>query len=142
MTDTVKLLRECDAGTKMAVASIDELLDKASDPSLAELLTTSKQHHERLGNKIHGLLTDYKSDDKDPAPMAKSMSWMKTNWKMNIGKSDATIADLITDGCNMGVKSLYRYLNEYCLADDTSKNICGEIINIEEQLAEELRTYL
>ena len=29
--DTIKLLRECDAGTKMAVYSMDEICDKISD---------------------------------------------------------------------------------------------------------------
>ena len=33
-TDTIKLLQECDAGSKMAVTSIDELLDKATDLNL------------------------------------------------------------------------------------------------------------
>jgi hypothetical protein len=45
------------------------------------------------------------------------MSWMKTNMKLSMEDSDATIADLMTDGCNMGVKSLNRYLNQYKAAD-------------------------
>lgn len=32
--DTVKLLRECNAGTKMAVYSMDEICDKISDADL------------------------------------------------------------------------------------------------------------
>ena len=49
---------------------------------------------------------EYHDDGKDPNPMAKGMSWIKTNVKLVIDESDNTIADLITDGCNMGVKSL------------------------------------
>ena len=36
------------------------------------------------------------------------MSWMKTNMKLAMDTSDAAIADLMTDGCNMGVKSLHK----------------------------------
>ena len=39
------------------------------------------------------------------------MSWMKVGVKMGLDDSDKTVADLMTDGCNMGVKSLNRYLN-------------------------------
>ena len=140
--DTVKLLKECDAGTKMAVSSIDEVLERVCNCEMKSLLQESKEHHEKLGNEIHTLLNNYGSEEKDPNPMAKSMSWMKTNMKMSMDNSDATVADLITDGCNMGVKSLNRYLNQYKMADKESKKICGELVSIEEKLCKDLRAYL
>ncbi|MBE5883858.1 MAG: hypothetical protein E7291_05530 [Lachnospiraceae bacterium] len=142
MKDTVKLLKECDAGTKMAVSSIDEVLEQVKGTEMKQLLQESKNHHEKLGNEIHALLNSHNSEEKDPNPMAKGMSWMKTNMKLSMDNSDATVADLITDGCNMGVKSLNRYLNQYKAADDTSKEICGRLISIEEQLCKDLREYL
>jgi hypothetical protein len=74
--------------------------------------------------------------------MAKSMSWMKTNMKLGMNESDATVADLMTDGCNMGVKSLNKYLNQYTEADKTSKDICKRLISIEEELCKDLQEYL
>ena len=74
--------------------------------------------------------------------MAKRMSWLKTNMKLGMDKSDATIADLMTDGCDMGIKYLYKYLNQYTAADDTSKDICKRLISIEETLRQDLRCYL
>ncbi len=140
--DTVKLLKECDAGTKMAVSSIDEVLERVCDSELKKLLQESKAHHEELENKICEQLTEHNAEEKDPSPVAKGMSWMKTNMKMSMDNSDATVADLITDGCNMGIKTLYRYLNQYKAADDKSKEICNKLIAIEEQLRKELRNYL
>ncbi len=140
--DTVALLKECDSGTKMAVSSIDEVLDRIQDSNMKQLLTESREHHEKLGNTIHSLLNSHQSQEKDPSPMAKGMSWLKTNMKMNMDESDATVADLITDGCNMGVKSLHRYLNQYSAADETSKDICKRLASIEEELCRDLRSYL
>ena len=74
--------------------------------------------------------------------MASSMSWMKTNFKMMMEPSDETIADLMTDGCNMGVKSLNRYLNQYKAADEVSKDITKRLINLEEKLTIDLRSFL
>ena len=141
-TDTIKLLKECDAGSKMAVTSIDDVVEKIRDSSMKSLLQESKKHHEKLGNEIHSLLNQYGKSEKDPNPMAKGMSWMKTNVKMTMDDSDATVADLITDGCNMGVKSLHKYLNQYKDADHTSKDICNRLISIEEELNQGLRKYL
>ena len=140
--DTIHLLKECDAGSKMAVTSLDEVMESVQDEKLKELLKKSKDHHEKLGNEIHSMLIQYHSEEKDPNPMAKSMSWLKTNMKMSMDKSDATVADLLTDGCNMGIKSLYKYMNQYPNAEAKVKNLCNNLIDIERELRKELRGYL
>ena len=140
--DTIRLLRECDAGVKMGVSSIDEVMEYVSSQKLRDLLAKCRSEHEKLNEEIQQLLDKYKDEGKDPNPIAKGMSWMKTNVKLVINESDHTIADLITDGCNMGVKSLNRYLNEYEAADEVSKDITKRLINLEEELAVNIRDFL
>ena len=140
--DTIRLLRECDAGVKMGVASIDDVLEYVSDSDFKKLLIRCKNEHIELNDKVQELLDKYHDDGKDPNPMAKGMSWMKTNMKLVMHESDATIADLMTDGCNMGVKSLHKYLNQYKAADEKSKDIAKKLINIEEKLTVDIRGYL
>ncbi len=140
--DTIKLLRECDAGIKMGVTSIDDVLDHVKADDLRNKLSICKDEHIRLTQEIQKLLDDYQDDGKNPNPIAKGMSWMKTNMKLSMEDSDATIADLMTDGCNMGVKSLSRYLNQYKAADEVSKDIAKRLIHLEAQLAADIRQYL
>ena len=140
--DTIKLLRECDAGAKMGVESIDEVLDYVKSEELRQLLSDCKREHDKLQGEIRKKLDQYQDDGKDPSPIAKGMSWMKTNMKLIMHESDHTIADLMTDGCNMGVKSLNRYLNQYKAADEVSKDICKRLINLEQKLTEDIRGYL
>lgn len=140
--DSIYLLKECDAGTKMAVTSFDEVLDKVHSEELKALLSKSKDNHEKLGNEIHALLLEYHSEEKEPSAMAKGMSWLKTNMKMTMDNSDATIADLITDGCHMGVKSLHRYMNQYPAAENKVKKLCDKLVEIEDELCTDLRAYL
>ncbi len=140
--DTVKLLRECDAGVKMGIKSIEDVLGHVKSDTLEKYLTDCKDEHEKLGEEIRELLDKYHDDGKNPNPVAQSMSWMKTGIKMAVDNSDGTIADLMTDGCNMGVKSLNRYLNEYKAADEVSKDITKRLINLEERLAVDIRDYL
>ena len=140
--DTIKLLRECDAGIKMGVEAIDEVIQYVNSPELKQYLENNKSDHEKLKSELQKLLDEYHDDGKEPNAMAKSMSWLKTNVKLAVNESDKTIADLITDGCNMGVKSLNRYLNQYEAADETSKDIAKQLISLEENLAIDIRKYL
>ena len=139
---TIKLLRECDAGVKMGGSSIDDVKDYVENPEFLSLLVNCKDEHDKLDKEIQKLLEKYKDDGKEPNPMAKSMSWVKTNVKLMVNESDETIADLMTDGCNMGVKSLNKYLNKYEAADEVSKDITKRLINIEEKLLVDIRKYL
>lgn len=140
--DTIKLLQECDAGTKMGVSSIDEVLEKVQDDKLKKLLSESKAHHEKLQEDVEHLLRQLGSEEKEPNLMAKGMSWMKTNVKMGMDESDSTVADVLTDGCDMGIKSLYRYMNQYKDAKQEATAIAKRLIDIEAKLETELRKYL
>lgn len=140
--DTIRLLRECDAGVEMGVKSIDDVLKYTHDGTFKQLLSKCKEEHDKLKSEIGTLLDKYHDDGKEPNAMASGMSWMKTNVKLAIEESDKTVADLITDGCNMGVKSLNRYLNKYEAADEKSKDIAKRLINLEEELAIDIREYL
>lgn len=140
--DTIKLLRECDAGIKMGVKSINDVLDRVESPDLMELLNTCKDEHDKLDKELQELLNQYEDEGKDPNFMAEKMAKVKTEMKLQMKETDSTIADLMTDGCNMGVKSLNRYLNQYAAADERSKDIAKRLINLEGQLALDLRKFL
>lgn len=140
--DTIKLLRECDAGVKMGISSIEDVLDEIHDLRFKEILTTCKEKHEEIDTKLQTILDKYHDEGKEPSMMAKSMSWMETNMKLMMDDSDRKIADIMTDGSNMGVKSLSKYLNQYKAADEESKTIAKKLIDLEEKLVKDIRCFL
>ena len=140
--DTIKLLRECDAGIKMGVSSIEDVLDHVKNKDLRTHLTRCRDEHNALKSEIQKELDRFHDDGKDPNPIAKGMSWIKTNVKLGMDDSDKVVADLLTDGCNMGVKSLRKDLNQYEAADEQAKNITKRLIQLEEKLTAQLREYL
>lgn len=140
--DTVKLLRECDAGVKMGIAAIDDVLEHVAGEAFYEKLTNCATRHQQIQGDIQELLSRYDDAGKNPNPIAKGMSWMKTAMKLGMEETDATIADLMTDGCNMGVKTLNRYLNQYKAADEQAKTLAKDLIRLEAQLAVDIRQYL
>ena len=140
--DTVKLLRECDAGIKMGVKSIDDVEKYVKSESMKRMLSKCKTEHEKLEREIEAMLTNYGDSGKEPSPIVSGMSWIKTNVKLGMNHSDKTVADLMTDGCNMGIKSLSGYLNEYTEASAPSRDIAKRLIKIESDLCENMRGYL
>lgn len=140
--DTTRLLAECDAGTLMAVTSIKDVIDRTDSMELHRLLGESLTTHEKLGDDIHALLKEYHLPAKEPSAMASVMSKMKVGMKMMQENSDHTIADLMIDGCNMGIKSLSEYINQYPAADQKAKDMAKRLVDAEQALADELRLYL
>ena len=140
--DTIKLLRECDAGVKMGIKSINDVFEHVKNDEFKNLLNACKDEHHKLDKEIEEQLNKYNDEGKEPNIMATAMSWIKTNVKLASEESDSTVADLMIDGCNMGVKSLNRYLNEYKAADEVSKDIAKRLIKQEEKLAVNIRKFL
>jgi hypothetical protein len=140
--DTVKLLRECDSGVKMGISAIDEVFNSVSDRELCDILMDSKKDHESLDGDIAKLLDEYDADSKEPNIMAQTMSWMKTNVKLAVNESDRTVANLMTEGCDMGIRSLYRYLNQYTTAEKRVRDIALKLISVEEHMRVRMRKYL
>lgn len=95
--DTVRLLRECDAGVKMGISSIEDVLGHVRSSKLEALLTNCKREHEKLSSEIQNQLDEYHDDGKEPPAIASVMSEMMTKFKLAVNESDETITDLMTD---------------------------------------------
>ena len=140
--DTINLLKECNSGIKMGVSSIDRVMPYVKSEKLKKALNACKDEHATLGDESHKLILKYGADTKEPHPVARMMGDMKIRSKMMMNRTDKTVADLMTDGCNMGVKSLSKYLNEYKKADGEVKNLVNRVISVEQSLTEQMRAYL
>lgn len=140
--DTIKLLKECDAGAKMGIEGIKEVLDKVENENLKSILEKYLQDHKKLEDKIKGELDKFHDEEKEPNPIAKAMSWMKVNFKLIKGEHDKVIADLMIEGCNMGIKSICRYMNQYPNALENIKKLCYDLVELEENFAKDMREYL
>lgn len=140
--DTIRLLRECDAGIKMGISSLDDSAKYVKNPDLKNILDQSTKEHTQIMKDMQNLLDIYHDGGKEPPAMSKGMEWFQANVKLAMDSSDNAVAEFITDGCNMGIKSLSKYLNEYKAADEKSKDISKRLISLEEKLAVDIRPFL
>ena len=140
--DTANLLRECNAGIKMGEDAIKRVLPHAKDGELRHTLEVCKNTHAALGDETHRMLIDRGVDTRDPHPVIRAMSDAKICTKMMMKNTDEAIADVMTDGCDMGIKSLHRYINKYPNATSEAKELAKRLIASEEYLESKLRNYL
>lgn len=140
--DTINLLKECNAGVKMANKGFDEIFDRIKDLKMREQIEESKKKHTEIEQKTSKRLKEYGAEEKDPSKMAAAMSWMKINGKLAIEPTDSEIAVLMMDGCNMGIQSISRYFNKYPTADEEVKKMVDDIVKLEQKLMDELRFYI
>lgn len=141
-TDTIHLLGQCQSGVQMAVSAINEVLPVVEDLQLRQELTSCKEQHEQLGQRAQALLTQLHQPEQSPSPVALGMSWLKTNVKLAVMPGDHSVADLVTDGLNMGVKSLTKCRNRYTGASESAKQIAHDLISSELSLTQSLRQFL
>ena len=140
--DTEQLLNNCNSGVIMGIESINHVLSYAKSDALKNTLKQYLNEHEKLLEDIQRKLNYFNEDGKKPSPVAKVMSWISTNIKIATHDPDSEIAEIMHDGCNMGIKSLSKYLNQYTNADNDVIKITKSIIKIEDEFLFELRKFL
>lgn len=140
--DTIMLLKECDEGIQMGILSIEEMIEEIKDHQLLEILSQSIQKHKNLQEEIEKQLHVYHQSTQQPQPLAKTMSWLHTNVKLMMNDSDSKIAEMVIDGCDMGIKSLHRYMNQYQNAVSSVKETVLKLIQLERELTEKLYVFL
>ena len=140
--DTILLLKECDSGLKMAISSLDEVLDLIKNNEFKEICITSKNKHQTLKKEVDQLLKEHHLQEKEPSLIAKGMSWLKMNFKIQMNEDDQTIASLLFEGCSMGIETLYKYLHQYENASSKIKKVTEKLIEIEKELSQNIQNYL
>lgn len=140
--DTIELLRECSSGVKMGINAIDDVIEKTESEKLHGLLRDSRNEHESIERDIRKMLDGAGGDADGVHPIVEGVARLKTGIKLSGEHSDADIADILTDGCNMGVKNLHRYLNKYPNADVSARRAAERLVNIEERLCIDMRSFL
>jgi hypothetical protein len=88
------------------------------------------------------MLNEYNEGVKDPQATAKAFSWISTEMKLMINNDTHKVADIMIDGCNMGIKSVSKYINKYETASNESMSLAKNLVKIEQEFMNEMLEYL
>lgn len=141
-TDTIELLKECEAGVKMATSSMEQIIQHVENPHLKKLIEQKNAEHIKLGEEAHHILNEAGEQDEDPNPVATFWAKAGTGMKMSVNGDSHQAASILTDGCNMGIKSISEYINKYVGADQQSVAIAEKLRSIETDMMKKLEKFL
>lgn len=140
--DSIALLKECNAGCKSATNSMEQVLGYTEDDGLKKLIEDCNKKHVKLGDECHEMLNKAGCNEEDPEKLVSKMAEFGTEIKLMLNDDSYRIAELMVDGCNMGIKSISKAINKYHKADVDIKNLSYEIISVEQDFMNDLLGYL
>ena len=139
---TVTLLKECNAGCKMAVGSIDRIKEFLMNAELEQTLTTCKEQHKKLEEESSKLLKEMGECEQQPDKIASAFSWITTEVKLLVKDDSTQIAKILMNGCNMGIQSISECMNKCPDASHGSISLAKKLVKCEEKLMEDMKKYL
>lgn len=139
---TISLLKECSSGCKMALDSINQILQHVEDQMLEHTILEAREEHEKLEKKAGDLLREYGSRESEPGIAATAFSRITADVKMMMNGGNCQIAKLLMDGCNMGIQSISESRNQNREASKEAMDLAEKIIRAEEGFMKRLRVYL
>lgn len=139
---TVRLLKECDSGCKMAVSSMEQVMEYVTDEKLKKTIENYTQKHQDMEYEAYKQLSGLNETGKEPEKMASAFSKISTDMKMMMKGDDKQAAKIMMDGCNMGIQSICGYKNQYIGASKESMELADRLVKTEEALRDEMKAYL
>ena len=74
--------------------------------------------------------------------MASTFAKISTDMKLMMEKDSHKIAEILIDGCNMGVKSTTENMHKYSNASSESMNLAKELVEMEQKMSQDLLQFL
>ena len=133
---TLHILNECSSGCKMAIHSMQQVLEYVENEKLEQVIMAAERKHKEIAARTAKALTCYGEKGKKPGAAAETFARLTTEMKMLIRDDSSQIAKI------MGIQSIMEVLNENPEADRESKNIAGDLVKAEEHFADELKAFL
>ena len=140
--ETSHLMRKVSSGCKYATESISVALDYAKGRHMRELLTRYNKRHEALKGEVIEALNKRGEGESSHPTMAATMTKLHMNISLSISAKDSRLAELMINGCHMGIKTLYKDKHRCRGASSEAQALADELIGIEEEMMGELYSYL
>jgi hypothetical protein len=141
-SDSIKLLKEVNAGCKTATESMEQVLPYVKNGDLNRLIKDYSSRHNIIGLECHRLLNENGESEKDPSTANKLFMSLTTDVKLLLDSGNDKCAELMADGCAMGIKSVAKYKNKYAKADGQVIGLANRLISTEQEFFNSLLPHL
>lgn len=141
-SDDAKVLREVQRNTKMAMKAIDTISDRVYDDDLSVHMARESMKYADIYNKatdrlLYGRAASYRENGFQDMMLKGGV---RANTMLNTSTSH--IAELLIQGSNRGLTSMWKAINHNENAGNVSMEVAKELMDFEEKNIEKLKQYL
>ena len=140
--NNINVLDELHKGCCMGIDAISFVLNKVDGKEFKELLEKQQEKYEGIAEKIEDLYENY--SEKEPhetTTMNKAMTWYGVQMNTINDKSTSKLAELLTQGTNMGIIEGRKLLNHKNV-DKKVESLVKKYVNMQEDCIEKLKEFL
>ena len=143
MTDDIEMLSTISKTADMGRESLRQVLEKAEDSGLRHALSTQIKEYEKNYDDAARLLTGYGQSPIHTNPMVKMESQMMVSAKTKLtDNTTSKIAEMVMQGCTMGVTKMTKKLNEYNGTNHEVAALAEQHIKTEQANIDEMKKFL
>lgn len=140
--DDITILKEIQRNTRMAMTTIDTLLDKSVDDDF-----TVKLSKQSLGYaKIHNDAVERLVEENSGTYRGNQIEDIILRGSVHMGTltniSTSHLAEMMIEGSNRGLTNMYKTVKHNRLAQDMSVELAREFMDFEEKSIEQMKEYL
>ena len=140
--DSITVLQKCISGCKMAVKSMDQLVEYTEDKNLRHVIMLYKKKHDEIKEQCADLLPGDLNKTSEPGIISSTVSRFTIDMKMIVKNDNHCITKILMNGCNMGIQSLSEELNNHPDASEQVSRMVRQLIQLEEKLIDDLKPYI
>jgi hypothetical protein len=138
----VRIYREIQKNTEMAMKAIDAISDKVHDQELAvhideQAMRYAQFHNEAMEHLLEGKAEPYRTNKVEEIMLK---SGIRYNTMLNT--STGHIAEMMIKGSNNGIVEMHKILNHNDNADEKPKSLAKQLIAFEQKSIDTLKKYL
>ena len=138
---TKELYEEIYRGCKMGAESLVNLLPKVTDDGLKNEITAQLDRYEEYASKAREALFDLDASPKEENVFTKMSAKMGVMMNTMLDATSSHIAQMIIEGCSMGITELLKVVHAYGIKDE-AEQLARDVISFEESCSENMKKYL
>ena len=140
--DDQEILKEVQKNSRLAISAIDTISEKVQNDELLHELSKERLLYSVIQNKATDRLQSERAEGYHGSAVQDMM--LKGGIQMNTltNCSASKIAELMIQGSNRGITSMWKSMNHHQNSGNTSMEIANELIAFEEKAISRLKKFL
>ncbi len=138
-----EVLAEIYRNAQLALTSISDILPEVEDENIKQEIMREHEEYERICCEAASLAHKLNVELKDPSPVKKAMMWSAIKMGTANDNSAQNVAQMMIRGTVTGLTSLKTSLTDGGkYMDEEIKKLLTDLIDMEENFEQKLKTYL